>query len=245
MTATGLEPRTTLFVNEHSTIWTNWPNEWAVFWVLICTVDLTACPCHVTYALQSESTLYNCFEQGVPWHSDNYRVWIDSETRTWHDKNMQSISFLLELIYYVLSISEYILATLVAFDFDQKLTQSVAQRTMQCNLSKDFLNLHLDWSSAFSFRIWYGKPKMAVYSPLRRSSFVRGTWKVYRSGWIPRKLPIPEKFLVARLYRWTLSVLLASSFKSKADLARIWKVFCQVGYTSVIEKLNISVLHRT
>ena len=31
-----------------------------------------------------------CFEQGVPWHSANYRVWIHSETRTWHDKNIQS-----------------------------------------------------------------------------------------------------------------------------------------------------------
>ena len=30
-----------------------------------------------------------CFEQGVPWHSGNYRVWIHSETRTWHDKNIQ------------------------------------------------------------------------------------------------------------------------------------------------------------
>ena len=32
-----------------------------------------------------------CFEQGVPWHSGNYRVWIHSETRTWHDKNICSI----------------------------------------------------------------------------------------------------------------------------------------------------------
>ena len=31
-----------------------------------------------------------CFEQGVPWHSGNCRVWIHSETRTWHDKNIQS-----------------------------------------------------------------------------------------------------------------------------------------------------------
>ena len=30
-----------------------------------------------------------CFEQGVPWHSGNYRVWIHPETRTWHDKNIQ------------------------------------------------------------------------------------------------------------------------------------------------------------
>ena len=26
----------------------------------------------------------------LPWHSGNYRVWIHSETRTWHDKNIQS-----------------------------------------------------------------------------------------------------------------------------------------------------------
>ena len=31
-----------------------------------------------------------CFEQGVPWHSGNYRVWIYSETRSWHDKKTQS-----------------------------------------------------------------------------------------------------------------------------------------------------------
>ena len=31
-----------------------------------------------------------CFEQGVPWHSGKYRMWIHSETRTWHDKNIQS-----------------------------------------------------------------------------------------------------------------------------------------------------------
>ena len=109
VTATGLEPRTTEFLNEHSTICRNWPNDRAVFWVFISTVDLTVCSCHVTYALQSESTLYSCFEQGVPWHSGNYRVWIHSQTRTWHDKKIQSISFLLELIYHVLSISEYIL----------------------------------------------------------------------------------------------------------------------------------------
>ena len=58
-TATRLEPRTTYFVNEHSTIFPNRPNYWTVFWVLICIVDLTVCSCHVAYAFQSESTLYN------------------------------------------------------------------------------------------------------------------------------------------------------------------------------------------
>ena len=60
VTETGLEPRTTSFLNEHSTIWPNWPNDGAVFWVLICTMHLTVCSCHVTYAFQSESTLCSC-----------------------------------------------------------------------------------------------------------------------------------------------------------------------------------------
>ena len=29
------------------------------------------------------------FEQGLPWHSGNNRVWIQSKTRTWHDQNIQ------------------------------------------------------------------------------------------------------------------------------------------------------------
>ena len=110
---------------------------------------MTVCFYHVTYAFQSESTLYSClnvkellarsrreiwnlsdcnwtrthlygefdcmflschvrvsesscshlnfrfracFEQGVAWHSGNYRVWIHYKTRTWHDKNIQSNS---------------------------------------------------------------------------------------------------------------------------------------------------------
>ena len=34
--------------------------------------------------------LYSNSEQGVSWHSGNYRVYIHSETRTWHDKNIQT-----------------------------------------------------------------------------------------------------------------------------------------------------------
>ena len=32
----------------------------------------------------------SCFEQGVPWHSGNFRVWIHPEPHSWHDKNIQS-----------------------------------------------------------------------------------------------------------------------------------------------------------
>ena len=59
VTATGLEPTTTYFVNEHSTIWSNWPNNWPVLWILICTVHLIVCFFHVTYEFESESTLYS------------------------------------------------------------------------------------------------------------------------------------------------------------------------------------------
>ena len=34
---------------------------------------------------------------GVSWHSGNYRVWIHSETRTWHVKNIQSIGNLIQI----------------------------------------------------------------------------------------------------------------------------------------------------
>ena len=30
------------------------------------------------------------FEKKIPSHSGNYRAWIYTETRTWHDKNIQS-----------------------------------------------------------------------------------------------------------------------------------------------------------
>ena len=44
----------------HLPIWPIWPNDWAVFWVHICMVNMPVCFCHVTYAFQSKSTLYSC-----------------------------------------------------------------------------------------------------------------------------------------------------------------------------------------
>ena len=58
MTATWVEPTTTYFVNEHSTTWLNWPNDWAKLWILIGTMHLTLCYHQVTYAVQSESIFY-------------------------------------------------------------------------------------------------------------------------------------------------------------------------------------------
>ena len=41
---------------------------------------------------------FACFEQRVPWHSGNYRVWIHSETRTWHDKNIQLMIYCAKIL---------------------------------------------------------------------------------------------------------------------------------------------------
>ena len=70
--------------SQHSSI--IWPvllNSWVfVYELSVCGFD-SSCS-HLN------SRFNGCFEQGVPWHWDNYRVWIHSERRTWHDKNIQS-----------------------------------------------------------------------------------------------------------------------------------------------------------
>ena len=43
------------------------------------------------YGIHLNFRYYACFEKGVPWHSRNYRVYILSEMRTWHDSNIQSL----------------------------------------------------------------------------------------------------------------------------------------------------------
>ena len=85
VTVTGLEPRSTYFLNEHSTIWPNWSNDRAVFWVLICTVHLTLCSCHVTYVFESESNLYSCLnvKEVLVGSRRDIRMWNDCNwTRT-------------------------------------------------------------------------------------------------------------------------------------------------------------------
>ena len=67
---------------QSSIIWSVWPNGWVYVY------ELTGCRCESRYD-HLNFRYRACFEQGVSWHSGNYRVWIHSETRTWHDKNKQ------------------------------------------------------------------------------------------------------------------------------------------------------------
>ena len=53
----GVRTNNHRFVNEHSTIWTNRPNDRPELWVLISTVHFTVCYYYVTYAFHSETRL--------------------------------------------------------------------------------------------------------------------------------------------------------------------------------------------
>ena len=74
--------RTDKYSQHSSIIWPVWLNGWVFVY------ELRGC------GIESSCTHLNFrfrffFEQGVPWHSGNYRVWIHSETRKWHDKNIR------------------------------------------------------------------------------------------------------------------------------------------------------------
>ena len=76
--------RTDNYLQRSSVIWPVWLNDWVSIYKLSGCGFKSRC-----------SYLYSryrfCFEQGVPWHSGNYRVWINSETHAWHNKNIQWI----------------------------------------------------------------------------------------------------------------------------------------------------------
>ena len=60
-----------------------WLNGWVFVYELTgCRFEFHCSHLNVRYC--------TCFEQGVPLHSDNYRMWIDCDTRTWHNKKIQS-----------------------------------------------------------------------------------------------------------------------------------------------------------
>ena len=65
-----------------------WRNGWVFVYELSVSGFEFSCS-HLNFGFRA------CFEQGVLWHSGNYRVWIHSEKRTWHDRNMQSIFYLI------------------------------------------------------------------------------------------------------------------------------------------------------
>ena len=71
--------------SQHSLIiWPVWLNGWVFVYELSgCGFDSSCSHLNINF--------HTCFDQGVPWHSGNYRVWIHSERRTCHDENIKSM----------------------------------------------------------------------------------------------------------------------------------------------------------
>ena len=74
-------------LSDSNRIWTHkhlvrkWTlNHWAVLWVLIiCAMQLTVCFYHVTYAFQSESTLYSCLNVKELLAQNRRNIWSLSD----------------------------------------------------------------------------------------------------------------------------------------------------------------------
>ena len=80
--------RTDKYSQHSSIIWPVWLNGWVFVYELSGCGFESRCS-HLIFRYGA------CFEQGVSWHSGNCRVWIHSQTRTWHDKNIQPYVLLL------------------------------------------------------------------------------------------------------------------------------------------------------
>ena len=68
--------------------WTQTQNHLVRKWTLNHLTKLNGCGFESSFS-HLNFRFHVCFKQGVPWHSGNYRLWIHSETRTWHGKNIQ------------------------------------------------------------------------------------------------------------------------------------------------------------
>ena len=80
MTRTYSQMHRTDKYSEHSSIiWPVWLNGWVFVYELSgCRFDSSCSHLNFTFPV--------CFEQGVPWHSCNYRVWIHFKMHAWHDE---------------------------------------------------------------------------------------------------------------------------------------------------------------
>ena len=84
MTRTYSQMHRTDKYSEHSSfIWSVWLNGY-VFVYELSGSEFKSSLSYLNFRFLA------CVEQGVPWHSGNYRVWIHSKICMWHDKHIQS-----------------------------------------------------------------------------------------------------------------------------------------------------------
>ena len=77
--------RTGKYSQHNSIILPDWLNGW-VFLFELSGCGFQYCCCHLNFRYR------DCFEQWVPWYSGNYRVWIHSETCTWHVRTYSQLT---------------------------------------------------------------------------------------------------------------------------------------------------------
>ena len=77
--------RTDKYSQQSSIIWSVWLNGWVFVYELNCCAFESRCS-HLNFRYRA------CYEQGIPGHSGNYREKVHSKTRTWHYKNIQTVS---------------------------------------------------------------------------------------------------------------------------------------------------------
>ena len=74
--------RTDMYPKDSLIIWPVWAKGW-VFLYEVSGSGLEPSYSHLIFRFRT------CLEQDIPWDAGNYRVWIQSERRTWDDKNME------------------------------------------------------------------------------------------------------------------------------------------------------------
>ena len=75
------EPR-----SSYTNIQSVWPNGWVFIYKLTRPGFEFSCS-HLT------SRFRTCFEQGVPWHSGNYRAWIEASLAKWLSVRLRTCNF--------------------------------------------------------------------------------------------------------------------------------------------------------
>ena len=138
-----------------------------MFWVLICTVHLPVCSCHVAYAFQSEFTLYSCLNVKVLLARSMSEIWSLSDcnsTRTHNNlvgkRKLKDLAKLTKWLSYVLSTYLYsafafVCSSDVTYTFQSKSILNIKEllprrRRQICKLS----DCHWTRTQKHLVRIW-------------------------------------------------------------------------------------------
>ena len=123
-----------------------------MFWVLICTVHLPVCSCHVAYAFQSEFTLYSCLNVKVLLARSMSEIWSLSDcnsTRTHNNlvgkRKLKDLAKLTKWLSCVLSTYLYSAFDCVFFWCHLHVSEWIYTEYQGAPSSKKATNLKVKW----------------------------------------------------------------------------------------------------